>query len=51
MSYQIKISAQAETDLRSIYEYIAFELKSAQNAAGQLDRLEEGIFSLDQLPE
>lgn len=51
MSYQIKISAQAETDLRSIYEYIAFELKSAQNAAGQLDRLEEEIFGLDQLPE
>lgn len=51
MSYQIIISYQAETDLRGIFEYIAYELKSVQNAAGQLSRLEESIFSLNQMPE
>lgn len=47
MSYDIRISAQAE----SIFEYIAFELQSVQNAAGQLDRLEESINRLDQMPD
>ena len=51
MSYDIRISAQAEADLRSIFEYIAFELQSVQNAAGQLDRLEESINRLDQMPD
>ena len=51
MRYQIIISSQAETDLRGIFEYIAYELKSVQNAVGQLNRLEESIFSLNQMPE
>ena len=51
MSYDIRISAQAEADLRSIFEYIAFELRSVQNAAGQLDRMEESINRLDQMPD
>ena len=45
------ISDQAEADLRGIFEYIAFELKSVQNAAGQLARLEESIAGLDSMPE
>ncbi len=49
MIYDIQISSQAESDLRSIYEYIAFELQSAQNAVRQLLRLEERINSLDQM--
>ena len=36
--YNIQISEQAEKDLRGIYEYIAFELLSPDNAAAQLDR-------------
>lgn len=32
-------------------KYIAFALQSPQNAAGQLDRLEEAILSLDEMPE
>lgn len=51
MIYDVQISIQAESDLRSIFEYIAFELQSVQNAAGQLSRLEESINSLDQMPE
>ena len=37
--------------LRGIFEYIAFELQSPENASGQLDRLEEQILSLDTMPE
>ncbi|MCF0123023.1 MAG: type II toxin-antitoxin system RelE/ParE family toxin [Ruminiclostridium sp.] len=50
MTYEVIISRRAEEDLRGIYEYIAFELRSPQNAAGQLDRLEENILSLDTMP-
>ena len=38
-------------DLRGIFEYIAFHLQSVQNAANQLDRLEQGIASLARMPE
>ncbi len=51
MSYEICMTLQAQNDLRSIFEYIAFDLQSPQNAAGQLDRLEESIDSLAQMPE
>ena len=51
MIYSVKISKQAENDLRSIYEYIAFELQSLQNAQGQIGRLESNILKLKELPE
>ena len=51
MSFKIKITEQAEKDLRGIFEYIAFELKSVQNASGQLDRLEKNIMGLSSMPE
>ena len=51
MIYDVQISNQAEIDLRSIFEYIAYNLRSLQNAVGQLKRLEESISSLDQIPE
>lgn len=51
MSYAIEISAQADADLRGIFEYIAFELQSVQNAAAQLSRLEESIYALEEMPE
>ena len=35
MIYDIVISYQAEIDLRGIFEYIAFELKSPEN---EIDR-------------
>lgn len=51
MIFGIEVSEQADRDLRNIYEYIAFELQSPENATGQLDRLEKSIMGLDQMPE
>lgn len=51
MNYEIEISAQAEADLRDIYEYIAFSLLAPENANSQLDRLEKGIRMLASMPK
>ena len=51
MMFDVQISEQADNDLRGIFEYIAFELLAPENAAGQLDRLEEAISNLDHMPE
>lgn len=51
MIYEITATEQAESDLRGIYEYIAFELLSPENAEGQLDRLEEHILGPETFPE
>lgn len=51
MIFKVIISAQAENDLREIFEYITFELFSLENAEKQLDRLEKRILSLDEIPE
>ena len=50
MKYMIDITAQAKSDLQSIYEYIAFELIAPENAAGQLDRLEKSIMKPGYMP-
>lgn len=51
MNYSVVLAAQAKNDLRDIFRYIAFDLQSEQNAAGQLDRLEKAIGSLNTMPE
>lgn len=51
MIYEVVTTDQADSDLRGIYEYIAFELLSPEHAAGQLDRLEENIVGLEKFPE
>lgn len=51
MNYTVNISSEAAADLRAIFEYIAFELRSVQNASSQLTRLEKEIYALNQLPE
>jgi addiction module RelE/StbE family toxin len=51
MNYEIEITEQAEQDIRGIYEYIAYVLMSAQNAAGQIERIKTSIFSLSEYPE
>ena len=51
MSYSIEITLQADADLRDIFEHIAMELRSLQSAEKLLARLENKIFSLDQMPE
>ena len=43
MIYEVTTTVQANIDLKRIYEYIAFELLSPDNAAGQLDRLENRL--------
>lgn len=51
MNFDVRISEQAEDDLRGIFEYIAFELLAPESAIGQLDRLEEAISGLDRMPK
>ena len=51
MNYQVTLTGRAKADLREIFKYIAVDLQSVQNAAGQLERLEKAIASLDQMPE
>ena len=51
MIYEITLSEQADKDLREIFEYIAFDLQSPENAIGQLDRLEEHILKLHTMSE
>ena len=51
MKYKVNVTAQAAADLRTIFEYIAYDLLAGQNALNQLDRLEQAILSLDEMPE
>ena len=51
MIYEILTTNQANVDLRGVYEYIAYELLSPDNAAGQIDRLEKHIIGLEEFPE
>ncbi len=51
MRYTVRITDAAENDLRAVFSYIAFELRSYANAVGQLKRLESAIDSLSEMPE
>ena len=51
MKYEVFTTEQAAADLRAIFEYIAYDLLAGQNALNQLDRLEQAILSLDEMPE
>ncbi len=51
MKYEVLMTAQAAADLRAVFEYIAYDLLAGQNALDQLDRLEQAILSLDEMPE
>ena len=51
MMFEVEISEQADNDLREIYQYIVFELRSPENARRQLARLEKSIMSLEKMPE
>lgn len=48
---ELIITEQADADLRGIYEYLAFELLSPENAARHLDRMEESIIRLEEFPQ
>lgn len=51
MKYKLLLTKQADSDLRGIYEYIAFTLLEPDIAAGQLMRIENAIRSLDKMPQ
>lgn len=51
MTFDIEIAYQADSDLRSIFEYIAFELQSPVIAIEQLKRIENKINLLNEMPE
>lgn len=51
MTYEVKFTNEAQTDLRSIFEYIAFQLQEPENSKRQFLRIEEMILSLDNMPE
>lgn len=50
MTYRLALTEQADSDLRGIYEYIAFSLLEPENAVRQPDRLEENILKLADMP-
>lgn len=51
MKYGVKLTERAEDDLRNIYEYIARVLLVPGIAASQLERIEDGILNLEEMPE
>lgn len=51
MIYDVMLTDQAESDLRGIHEYIAFELLEPDYAQGQIDRLEKHILDLANFPK
>ncbi|WP_317854852.1 type II toxin-antitoxin system RelE/ParE family toxin [Chakrabartyella piscis] len=51
MKYTVEISKEAKEDLYMIYRYIAYELLAKETALHQIERIEKGILSLDEMPE
>ncbi len=49
-SYKIIYSSEAKNDLKSVFSYIAFELKERQTAIDQTNRIREAVRALEILP-
>ena len=49
-TYTVKITSQAQEQLREIVSYIRYTLQSPETAARMLDTLEEEISSLEHFP-
>lgn len=49
--YTVEISKEALQDMEDIYDYIALNLLSPENAMMQYDRIAEAILSLNIFPE
>lgn len=49
--YRVRITDEALNDMEEIYRYIAEKLQSPENAAGQYDRIADGIMELETFPE
>jgi toxin ParE1/3/4 len=50
-TYEIRLTKEAEKDLRDIFKYISVNLQAVSAAADQLGRLENAIYNLEQMPE
>lgn len=50
MSWLVEVSDAAHEDLRDIYSYIAFELRSPDDARNVLRRILTQIATLDEMP-
>ena len=50
MSWNVEIADAAYQDLRDIYAYIAFELRSPEDARNVLRRILSEIATLDEMP-
>ncbi len=50
MNWKIQYSASSREDLRSIFDYIAYELLSPEYAAGQIERIMKAVRSLEDMP-
>ncbi len=49
--YKVKVNPGAIRELDHIYEYIANQKLSPENAKGQVDRIKKSILSLDTFPQ
>ena len=49
--YKVEITGEALQDMEDIYNYIATELLSPENAMGQYNRIADEILTLDTFPE
>ena len=49
--YKVKIYPKAIRELDNIYEYIANEKLSPENALGQVNRIKKYILNLDTFPQ
>lgn len=50
MTYSVELTEQAAEDLREIFDYISKTLLSPNSAEGQLERIQSGIMSLNDMP-
>ena len=51
VQYKVEITKEALQDMEDIYNYIAIELLSPENAMGQYNRIADEILKLDTCPE
>lgn len=49
--YKVEITREALQDMEDIYNYIATDLLSSENAMGQYNRIADEILTLDTFPE
>lgn len=50
-NYIVDITDDALADMEAIYQYIAVQKRSPQNAMGQYNRISEKILTLETMPE